>query len=264
MEIVPVLDLRDGVAVHAVAGDRANYRIVESRLGHGSDPVSLAQAMMASVGARSLYVADLGAIMGGRGHEELLLELAVGLFRPPRPHFPKAGASGQEKPNRRHCLYWDAGLTTHNSLPIHPSLTPIWASETANPIALAENPPTGPAAFSVDLAGGIILGDWRAWNLSDNRDVAGLAAAGVKLTGADSVIVLDLKGVGVRGGPIDGETVAKIRARLPAEVRLGVGGGVRHDDDLTRLEQLGVEFVLISTAIHDGSLTACRRDTTDE
>ena len=276
MEIVPVLDLLDGQAVHAIAGDRANYQAVESPLGHGADPVGLARRMVATVGASSLYVADLGAITGGLRHAELIAELGhLALWR---AHgvvggvsYPRGEGEGARKVPRPLAaevsfrLYWDAGLRTARDraqLPTHPNLIPVWGSETADPDSLAHHVPVGPAAFSVDLASGVILGDWRKWGVRDGRDAAGLAARGVDLTGADTVIVLDLRAVGVRRGPIDGEVIGAIRARLPAGVRLGVGGGVRHDADLTRLEGRGVDFALIASAIHDGTLTACRRDTT--
>lgn len=244
MEIVPVLDLLGGQAVHAIGGDRASYRVVQSRLGHGSAPVALAGRMVVTIASRSLYVADLGAITGGRRHEDLILEL-------------KANGSPH--------LYWDAGLVKsveRDRLPTGPDFVPIWASETADARDLAENPPNGACAFSVDLSGGVILGDWLAWGIRDARDAPGLAAAGVRLTGATTVIVLDLRGVGVRGGPIGAELIERVRARLPAGVRLGVGGGIRNDGDLTRLDAIGVDFVLVATAIHDGTLTLPHRSTT--
>ena len=317
MEIVPVLDLLGGNAVHAVAGERHAYQVVDSPLGHGSDPVALARALLAAAGGASLYVADLGAITGGAGHEGMIREfVACGKDLPPRPPLrsgegvarvrgcdavagrgprvspgafflrPEAGlktethsagsgfspASGRKKnaPGEtrepRHCLktpepghplseaeggpggkvsalYWDAGLRTpadRARLPALPHLIPIWASETADPLALAADPPRGRCAFSVDLRGGVIVGDWRAWGVAHGRDAAGLAAAGVRLTGADAVIVLDLHAVGVRAGPPSLEEVRAVHAALPDSVRLGVGGGVRDAADLARLRAAGV------------------------
>lgn len=246
MEIVPVLDLLNGHAVHAVAGERANYGPVDSRLGHGADPIHLAARMCTTVGSRSLYVADLGAIMSGRRHDELietLIDNSEGIVRR---------------------LYWDAGLripSDRERLPTHPNFVPIWGSETVNPVELASDPSLGPSAFSVDLSGGVILGDWRAWGASDDRDAVGLAAIGARLTNCETLIVLDLKRVGVPVGPVDVDLLRAIRATVPAGVRLGVGGGVR-PNDLARLEMAGVDLVLLATAIHDGSLTASRHITT--
>ena len=44
MRIVPVLDLKGGVAVHAVRGERQSYAPVRSVLSPSADPVALARA----------------------------------------------------------------------------------------------------------------------------------------------------------------------------------------------------------------------------
>ena len=56
--IVGVVDLLDGKAVHAIAGDRANYQPVAFCVG---DPIALA---LPQARCQSLYVADLDAISG--------------------------------------------------------------------------------------------------------------------------------------------------------------------------------------------------------
>src|SRR5947209_7775724 len=62
MRIIPVLDLKAGLAVHAVAGDRAYYQPIRSILHQGSDPIGLARAYRDKLGLSDLYVADLDAI----------------------------------------------------------------------------------------------------------------------------------------------------------------------------------------------------------
>ena len=64
MRIIPVLDLQGGQAVHAIAGDRAHYRPIQSVLHEGPDPIGLARAYRDSLGLRDLYLADLDAIAG--------------------------------------------------------------------------------------------------------------------------------------------------------------------------------------------------------
>ena len=68
MLVIPVLDLAHGVAVQAIAGDRARYAPAESVLTPGvtGDAVALIQAYRDTVGARECYVADLDAIQGVR------------------------------------------------------------------------------------------------------------------------------------------------------------------------------------------------------
>jgi phosphoribosylformimino-5-aminoimidazole carboxamide ribotide isomerase len=71
MRIIPVLDVRRGRAVHAVAGHRAHYRPLESILHAEPDPLELARAMQDRLGAPEVYLADLDAIEGGPRAEGL-------------------------------------------------------------------------------------------------------------------------------------------------------------------------------------------------
>ena len=65
MRVVPVIDLKDGTAVHAVRGERERYRPVNSTLaGDDGDPLALARAFRSALGLDELYVADLDAIGG--------------------------------------------------------------------------------------------------------------------------------------------------------------------------------------------------------
>ena len=67
MRVIPVIDLKGGLAVHAVRGDRERYRPLRSRIAEGSDPVDLTHAVRERFGLDELYVADLDAIGGGPG-----------------------------------------------------------------------------------------------------------------------------------------------------------------------------------------------------
>ena len=64
MRIVPVLDLKGGVVVHARRGQRAEYAPLRSPLVDGCEPVPVARALCAVARTSSLYVADLDALAG--------------------------------------------------------------------------------------------------------------------------------------------------------------------------------------------------------
>lgn len=64
MEIIPVIDVRGGVAVAAVRGDRARYRPLESPLAASPEPVAVALGLRALFPFQTLYVADLDGIEG--------------------------------------------------------------------------------------------------------------------------------------------------------------------------------------------------------
>ena len=62
MKIIPVLDLLNGIAVHAMRGERNKYRPLQSVLNPSPDPLELAKAFD-SLGFDELYAADLDAIL---------------------------------------------------------------------------------------------------------------------------------------------------------------------------------------------------------
>ena len=77
--VIPALDLKDGVVVHAKAGNRADYRPIASPFGAADDPAAIARGLLAVTGSPSLYIADLDAIAGTGNHFELVRGLAYAL-----------------------------------------------------------------------------------------------------------------------------------------------------------------------------------------
>src|SRR5262249_21171637 len=73
MEIIPVLDLKQGAVVRARMGRRDEYRPIETPLAPTSDPVDVARGLLAVHRFATLYVADLDAI-AGRGDNDPELE----------------------------------------------------------------------------------------------------------------------------------------------------------------------------------------------
>lgn len=71
--------------------------------------------------------------------------------------------------------------------------------------------------------------------------------------GAEEVIWLDLKRVGTRTG-VDLDSIREARA-MCRSAKLLVGGGVRGLEDLLRLKEVGVDGVLVATALHRGDIT---------
>ncbi|MFD0936822.1 HisA/HisF-related TIM barrel protein, partial [Methylobacterium trifolii] len=72
--VIPVLDLRHGRVVRARAGQRQSYAPIETPLAKGSEPATIARALLAACPGPTLYVADLDAIMDGRAPDLPALE----------------------------------------------------------------------------------------------------------------------------------------------------------------------------------------------
>src|SRR6476661_5491265 len=72
MQIIPVLDLKDGTVVRAQMGERDRYRPIKTPLAPSSDPVDVARGLLSVHPFQTLYIADLDAIEG-RGNNEVAL-----------------------------------------------------------------------------------------------------------------------------------------------------------------------------------------------
>lgn len=235
MRVIPVIDLRDGLAVHAVSGEREQYRPVQSVLADSAEPLAVAGAFRERLGLRELYVADLDAIEGRGNHEPLIAALAE-----------QAGAR----------LLVDAGISDlHGVLRVLAtgSRCAIVGSETlSNWEALQEiaaEVAAGRLIFSLDMREGQVL--------TRCPQLAGLAPLQVlekvNHLGIKEVILLELTQVGTGSG-INRALIGAARERFPG-LRLLTGGGVRDAHDLKALAALGVSGVLVATALHRGAIT---------
>src|SRR5208337_963476 len=93
------------------------------------------------------------------------------------------------------------------------------------------------------------LGDLSAWNGPDAWSIATQAVAG----GVRRLIVLDLARVGTGQGTGTEELCRHLATTYP-HLEITAGGGVRHRNDLLRLQEWGVQGVLLASVLHDGTL----------
>jgi phosphoribosylformimino-5-aminoimidazole carboxamide ribotide isomerase len=245
MQIIPVLDLAGGMAVHAQAGDRSRYAPLESGLvpGRVGDPAALLRAFHATLGIHECYVADLDAIQGGAVQRTLIRELA-------EFHTGFAGA-----------LLVDAG--TH--LPEGAlELLSCGASEVvigletlhafADLAAIVSVVGSSRVVFSLDLRlGNPILHQAMQDAQGPGPDAIHLAEQATS-TGVATLLLLDLGRVGTGCG-VDLGLLQSLRTRLPG-IRLLAGGGVLTRRDLERMRDAGCDGALVASAIHNGRLSA--------
>jgi phosphoribosylformimino-5-aminoimidazole carboxamide ribotide isomerase len=238
--IIPVIDVMGGKVVRAVGGRRECYRPIRSELAKSTEPLAVAKVLRTTTQAHDLYVADLDAIRGNARVSISVLALLGDMTN---------------------CVWADLGLRCNNDVegvPPAANLRTVIASETAAEPGLVGWASTsrtreGGVAFSLDLDDGVIRGRWWEWGLESPRDVVGLATRAIEY-GANALIVLELSAVGTGKGPQTLDVCRAIRAELP-KIELVSGGGVRDWDDVRRLGECGVDAVLVSSAIHNGSLT---------
>jgi phosphoribosylformimino-5-aminoimidazole carboxamide ribotide isomerase len=234
MRVIPVIDLRGGIAVHARGGDRSQYTPVRSVLTeHSEDPLALARAYRAKLGTPELYVADLDAIAGRD-----VSGVAKALCRPGARVWLDAGVEDVPRATETLACGAERVVVGLETLASRAALHAVVAAASPERVAL-----------SVDLRDGVPLARADAELPRDPGALCTLAAS----LGVRCLILLDLARVG-RGGGADVRLVREVRARLP-DVELVAGGGIGGPSDLASLARAGCDAALVATALHDGRVT---------
>ncbi len=232
MRIIPVLDLKGGIVVHARRGQRADYAPLRSTLVDGCEPVSVARALCAACRTGSLYVADLDALAGRPVDVAMLAHLAA-----VAELWVDAGASTAERAQ----ALARAGVARN-----------VVGTESLGPDATADRAagaPAPPLTLSVDLRDGRLISPRPELAGREPAAAAPLASA----LGVRELLVIDLSRVGSGSGP-PLRAVAELGAALPG-LAIYAGGGVRGDNDLRALESAGATGALVATALHEGRVT---------
>ncbi len=220
MQVIPVIDLKGGVAVHARRGDRANYRPLAIRGHTDGDPLGVVESYRAIHPFTTLYVADLDAIAGSGSGDPVLAAI-----RQAHPGVELLVDNGTNSAGKAET--WLArGLGRL-----------VIGSETMPPHEMARDLD---CPLSLDYRGDAFQGppgldrDPSLWP----RDV----------------IFMTLARVGSGEGP-DTQRLGSI-VRMSPRTRVFAAGGVRHADDLQTLQRAGAHAVLVATCLHDGSVNA--------
>jgi HisA/HisF family protein len=222
--VIPALDLKDGVVVHAKAGNRIDYRPIESPFGAADEPAAIAQGLLRISGSPILYIADLDAISGTGNHFELVRALADALHG--TVLWIDAGFSDVSD-----CAFW---------LPLGATL--VIGSES---LASVDDWQSIREAFGET----VVL----------SLDYAGEGGRGpVQLFDDPAlwprrVIAMSLARVGMGTGP-DLARIEDIVGRAGA-CAVYASGGVRDAEDLAAVAASGALGALLGTALHAGAIS---------
>lgn len=218
LQIIPVIDLMDGRVAHARHGEREHYRPLSSMLCSTCEPLGVASAIMSLHAFRTLYIADLDAIRR-RGDNRRHIESI-------RRHHPEL------------TLWVDTGSRNSYTLGTIDRIRPVIGSESQ--CAAHMTGQHRDAVLSLDFRGDAFLGPPQL--LADSA------------LWSPQIIVMSLSRVGSGQGP-DTAILKHLIARAPASAWYA-GGGVRHANDLRALVELGLQGVLIASALHNGAIDA--------
>jgi phosphoribosylformimino-5-aminoimidazole carboxamide ribotide isomerase len=233
MKVIPVIDILNGVVVHAVRGRRSEYHPLKSVLCDSAKPLAVASSFK-RCGFEELYVADLDAIMNYGENFSVIEEIA-------------------EKTGLR--LMFDAGVSDLNQ-----AQQVFWYKVSKVIVGTETLPDLGFVKQAVDTFGSdrvVVSLDLKAGKalskLESLRSMSALELASkLEEVGVGELIVLDLARVG-SGEGVDFAFLERLLERV--NLRVLVGGGIRDLNDLLALKTLGAAGVLLATALHSGKIS---------
>ena len=221
MDIIPVIDLMQGQVVHARRGQRERYAPLQSPLSRDALPNSVLDGLLALADFRTIYVADLDALMGQPPQSGLL----GGLIEqyPDITFWVDNGYVGGQEPIKA----WDGRVR------------PVIGSESIGIADLAELQ-RSPVDFvlSLDFQGDSLIGDPRLLTQP--------------ALWPDTVILMNLARVGSLEGPGLGQLTRFVDEH--PDHRFIAAGGVRDAVDLAALERAGAAAVLLASALHQQAI----------
>jgi phosphoribosylformimino-5-aminoimidazole carboxamide ribotide isomerase len=233
LKIIPVIDILNGKVVHAVKGQRHNYKPLESILFKSTEPLEIAKGFKA-LGFSELYVANLDAIIDCSTNFGFFKDIAeeTGL-----------------------CLMVDAGVT---SIDRAKKLFECNVSKLIIGTETLQSKKFVTQAVEIFGSNRVVV----SLDLKGDKILVKLGFDGClspicllkdfKAMGVSQVIVLDLARVG-SGEGVNLDFLKKVIAEVGVEVY--VGGGVRDINDLVELKKLGVSGALVATALHTGKIS---------
>lgn len=225
LQVLPVLDLRRGLVVHARAGERERYAPLSgSVLCASARPQDVVAGFLALYPFRDIYLADLDAISGEPAQIALIKALEA--------QFPDV-------------TFWlDAGFATEAAVYSHLAAMRgrcVLGSESQRDLSLV-------ARFCAHER--IVLS-------LDHRGEERLGPPALFTDPSlwpQRVIVMTLGRVGTGAGP-DSERLNAVRALAPDRL-VYAAGGIGGEEDLDALKQLGCAGALVATALHSGRISA--------
>ncbi len=214
MEIIPVLDLMDKIAGHGKSGNRQEYKPLKSILCNSSNPVEIVEKYKEN-GVKTVYIADLDAIMGKGDNFETIKKIDINKIV-------------------------DAGVKNRDDLQKVLKICDkaIIGTETLKDLSLLTEKDI---ILSLDFKDGKLL----------NYDLDHILNEVNNTNDKIPLIILDISSVGTQRG-INQELIKKIMDKTNNPVY--IGGGIKNENDLKTAGDLGVKGVLIGTSIHNGTL----------
>jgi phosphoribosylformimino-5-aminoimidazole carboxamide ribotide isomerase len=226
LSLIPVIDLKGGMVVHAREGRRDEYRPVRSKLTPGAEPKTIARALLDLHPFKTLYIADIDAIQQ-RGNNRTAIQ-AIRRQWPDLELWVDSGIAN------------DAALTRWLAVDLgHPVIGSESLLDADFLLKVRARVEEVSAVLSIDYLGDEFKGPQA---LLDNPE----------LYWPGRVLAMNLHRVGSDQGP-DLNLIVDLAKRVPG-CKVYAAGGVRSVEDLQQVAKAGASGALLASALHDGRI----------
>jgi len=230
---IPVIDILNSQAVHAVRGERTDYKPLISKMFNSFDPLVISKSLIKKYGFEEMYIADLDAIMHGNPNIQLFEKI---LKIPGIKLMVDVGITKLDDILRYSKLGFNKliiGIETLKNL-----------QDLKKGLKLVG---TEKLIISLDMLHGKILSkSKRIQKFTPLELINKLESFGIK-----EIILLDLARVGQKVGGIP-QSYLEIQKVFNGKVL--VGGGIKNYEDLLSYEHHNFSGVLFATALYDGTI----------
>ena len=227
MNIIPVVDLLDGIVVHAKRGDRAKYMPIQSKLTPSSQALDILTALLGIYPFKHLYIADLNAI------QKLNADY--------KNNFSVINAIKQRYPELE--LWVDAGISNNAELNYWKKLDVRLILGSENFVKIDDfnslDIPANDFILSLDFMPNGYQGPKELLNNTNYWP--------------QNVIVMSLANVGSNSGA-NNELIHEMIAQAKGH-NLVAAGGIRNYADLIDLKNMGIHGALIATSLHQQQIS---------
>jgi phosphoribosylformimino-5-aminoimidazole carboxamide ribotide isomerase len=222
MDVIPVIDIKGGVVVHARMGRRDEYRPIATPLSATADPLDVVRGFLSVYPFRTLYIADLDAIERAGDSRAVLRRL--------RAELPEL------------TLWVDSGIADQRA-------AEAWLQADAGHLVLGSEVQTDAALLRrfANHPRVVLSLDFRGASLHGPPDLLAQPTRWPQ-----RVIVMALALVGSGAGP-DLERLYGIRNAAPTRA-IYAAGGIRDGADLAVLANGRIAGALVASCLHDGRL----------
>lgn len=231
--IIPVIDILNSQAVHAIKGEREKYKPLKSVLINNSNPTRIALKLKNKYLFNEFYIADLDAILQKKPNITIISKIleipGVEIMIDPGIK-TKKNAEKYFKLNLKSLIL---GLETLRDLKVIMECLKLFD--------------TNRIVVSIDMYNEVIQTNIREFK---NQDIPEIVRK-IEDLGVVNIILLDLFKVGQKMGGISA-LYLKIREQFNGEIL--IGGGIKDLQDIKDYKSNNFSGVLIGTALHDGSI----------